>query len=117
MMEIHWDWQDWLRRGIPDEVTLKALNPDSFRTHFGRDVIARCHARRIPVYLSAFVHAGGVLGRKDWKRYLGQAVRSSGLDGFIVYEHSFLFVAHDDGRIVDINPEFTAYLRERNRRH
>lgn len=111
LREIHWDWETWLERGIPDEVTLKALNLHAFRTHFGREVIRRCREKGIPVQFCTFIHRHGILGLKNWKEFLARQVRDSGLTGFNVYENAELIISQQNGRLKIVQPELWDYLQ------
>ena len=92
MMEIYFDWRSWLEQGIPDEVTLKNFHSNPHKIHFGRELIARCNAKNIPVY---------------------NGPRDSGANGRIIYEHAFAFAAQLDGTIKEIKPGWTENIRKK----
>jgi hypothetical protein len=115
-MEIFWDWQSWLKEGLADEVTFKVLNPDNLQTHFGRTLIQQCRRNKIPLYYSPFINAWGVLGRPDWQDFLAKRIRNSGINGLVIYEHSFIYVAQLDGTLVNREKPLTEFLAELSNR-
>jgi hypothetical protein len=115
MMNIYWDWHNWLEQDICDEVTFKALNPNSFRSTFGRELIFACREKNIPVYFSPFVHriSPGNMCQVDWKDYISKQVPDSGVSGLILYEHATLFASRPDGKIENLKKEFTDFVRRK----
>lgn len=112
LREIHWDWETWLERGLADEVTMKALNIHTFRSHFGREVIRRCREKNIPVHFCHFIHRWGILGLKDWKDYLARQARNSGITGFNLYENAELIISQKNGSLKVVQPELLNYIRQ-----
>ena len=114
MMNIHWDWHDWLEQGICDGVTFKALNPNSFRSSFGRELISTCQEKNIPVYLSPFMHriSPGNACQLDWKDYISRQVPDSGVSGLILYEFATIFTGRSNGKIDNLKKEFTDFVRQ-----
>jgi hypothetical protein len=111
MMDIHWDWQGWLKEGIPDEVTYKALYANSYRSYMGRTLLEQCHKKGIPVYYCPFIHC--LLGQVPdlWKAGL-KDLRQSGLDGLIVYENATIYKSRLDGSIESLYPDFMQTIKQ-----
>ena len=114
MMNIYWDWHDWLEQGICDGVTFKALNPNSFRSSFGRELISTCQKKKIPVYLSPFVHriSPGIACQMDWKDYISRQIPDSGINGLVLYEFATLFAGQSNGKINNLKRDFTDFIRQ-----
>lgn len=93
-MEIALPWRQWIEEEICDGVTLKALNVWANDTAFGREVIAACHAKGIPVSFASFIHS--VFGSSQKEEIL-QSYLTSPYDAFNVYEFATLFEFTPDG--------------------
>ncbi len=91
MMEIHWDWREWIARDLPDEITLKLIDADAIRDPETAELIARCRSKAIPVSACPFVH-----GLADPVRYLAD-IASLGITAFTAYEAASLWQAKPAG--------------------
>ena len=97
MMEIHWDWQEWLRKSIPDEITFKTIFTDSVFSQEALSLFKLCHDKEIPISVCPFLHAV-----PDLSNYLSR-VKTLGANAFIVYESATVWKAnHDD--FEELNP-------------
>ena len=97
LAEIHFDWRQWLDEGIPDAVTYKFFNAESYATHFGRELIAKCNAKNIPIY---------------WCSSASQGARNAGLDGAVLYEFITYFKTQPDGEVVPRDPGAKAWFQK-----
>lgn len=91
MMDIHWDWRDWLEKGIPDEVTFKIIKADNAFSTEACELIERCRAQGVPVSACPFIHA--IENPAD---YL-ESIEQLGVDAFTIYEAATLWQAVPDG--------------------
>lgn len=97
LAEIDFKWRQWLDEDIPDAVTYKFFNPKSYTTHFGRELIAKCNAKGIPVY---------------WCGGADHGVRNSGVDGTVMYEFITYFKTQPDGEVVPRDPGAKAWFHK-----
>jgi hypothetical protein len=95
-MDIAMPWREWIEERICDAVTLKALNPWSNDTAFGREVIASCHAQGIPVSFSPFIHSAFL---SEHKNELLSSYLSSSYDAFNFYEFATLIKFTPQGEV------------------
>jgi hypothetical protein len=99
MMELDWNWKEWIEKGIPDEVTLKCLYPESPFTHTARELLQLCQNRKIPVTVSPFINL-----KIDFEEHLN-SLRNLGFSAFNVYESATLWKAGDNN-LEALHPEF-----------
>jgi endonuclease IV len=91
MMEIHWDWQNWLEKEIADEVTFKTIYTDNAFSTEGLKLINLCREKEISVSICPFLHA-----INDLSEYLSK-VEDLGIDAFTIYEAATLWKAEKNG--------------------
>lgn len=106
MMEMHWDWPTWIHTLRPDQVTLKLISENNYRSHHAREVISTCNQFGIPVILCAFLHSIQERINDQWAEYFAE-LKSLGLSGFDVYEYATCFVNNPDGStttLLDVSP-------------
>ena len=87
MMEINWDWRDWLKKGIADEVTFKTIRKDNAFSPEGLELVKLCGDKKVPVSICPFLH-----GLTDLPEYLSK-IEELGIDAFIIYEAATLWKA------------------------
>ncbi|MDD5597077.1 MAG: hypothetical protein PHV82_03980 [Victivallaceae bacterium] len=91
MMEIHWDWRQWLTEGIPDEVTYKVIHTADTFSPEGCELLESCRNGNIPATVCPFIHA-----LPDPAAYLAE-IENSGARAFNCYEAATLWDAVPDG--------------------
>jgi hypothetical protein len=107
-MNILCDWRDWLREGLVDRVTGKALWPQS---RLSRSVLELAHAKGIPVTYAPYCN--NFFEDRRTANHLGDSPegctepvgrlidwgRRSGYDSFLFYECASALRANPDGTI------------------
>ena len=91
MMEIHWDWRNWLEKGIADEVTFKTIRKDNVFSPEGLELVKLCGDTKVPVSICPFLHA-----INDLSEYLSK-IEGLGVNAFTIYEAATLWTAEPDG--------------------
>ena len=91
MMEIHWDWRNWIARGIPDEITLKLIHANAAFAPETAELIALCRQRAIPVSACPFLHALTNLASYQ------ADIAAIGIAAFTAYESATLWQASPEG--------------------
>lgn len=105
VMEMHWDWQNWLATVAPDEVTFKAFVPDGYDTYFGRELIAACRQRNIKVNFSPWLHC-----MEDYAKINDMA--RFGCNAFLIYENATVFGLKLDGTVTVLQPKLIDVLKK-----
>jgi hypothetical protein len=90
MMEIDWNWREWIKKGIPDEVTFKCLSGNSPFTHTALELLQLCQVNGIPVTVSPFINL-----KIDFKEHM-HSLQKLGFSAFNVYESATLWKAVDN---------------------
>ena len=108
MMEIHWNWRDWLEKMLPDEVTFKTIVTDSAFSQEGLELIRLCHAKAIPISVCPFLHT-----ISDLAGYLDK-IEGIGADALNVYESATVWRAIPRG-FKELNPHANEILRKKFR--
>ncbi|MCX5662006.1 MAG: hypothetical protein NTW19_20190 [Planctomycetota bacterium] len=107
-LNITYDWQTWLREGLLDYVTGKALWPSG---SFAREVIALAHSLGVPVTYAPYCN--NFFEERRHANHMGESPvgchvpvermiewgRASGYDGFTFYECASALRAKADGTV------------------
>lgn len=96
-MNIHFDWETWIREGLLDEVTLKTAD---VRSYPGAQALAM--ARDLGLKTNFCPYVNGLPRRPDGDRIMQHIVREAreaGVDGMILYENAAFVAATDDGGV------------------
>lgn len=97
MMEMHWDWSTWIDKLRPDQVTMKLIGEESYRSHHSREVVRRCAEYGIRVIVCPFLHSVAQRIGGQWPAYLDD-LRRRGFAGLDVYEHATCYVNQPNGQ-------------------
>lgn len=99
MMELDWNWREWIEKGIPDEVTLKCLSWESPFTSTALELLQLCQNRKIPVTVSPFINL-----KIDFEEHL-KSLRHLGYSAFNIYESATLWKTGEN-KLEALYPEF-----------
>ena len=104
-MEINWDWQRWIEYLRPDGITFKAINANSYKSHYAIEVVEKCKAHNIPVEFCVFTHCIG----NDTEYF--ESLSKVGFSAVNLYEFASLYKAQE-GKILPLDNKLVAYVKE-----
>jgi len=101
-MEIHFDWANWIREGLADEVTLKVT---SLRAGIAPEAVHLARNAGLPVHFCPYLNLMREFpGGADYARHLRHDAVMGGADGFILYENAAFMAAQSDGSVAITKP-------------
>ncbi len=106
---IVFDWQQWVREGLADEITLMTDTP----ARFDRLTRAAATPRSLPRHFRKYM--ASITYRPRWQRMFRNYLRQSrqlGHAGFIVYESSFVVHGQPDGGFNVLYPDVPRIMDE-----
>lgn len=100
-MEMHFDWETWIREGLADAITLK-MSPA--RGGICPAVISLAREAGLPVYACPYINGLKLPDGPDTAAYMRRDATDAGVDGLIIYENAAFMGARDDGGIEITKP-------------
>ncbi len=96
MMDVEWQWQQWIEEKLADEIVFKLLTFESPFTSWGQEVVNLCRKHALPVAIEQFWQS------LDSPRQYVKDMESSGFTSFTIYEGATIWSADRQGKITCI---------------
>ena len=113
-MNVHWDWPNWIREGLLDEITVKRWRMDALTNGIAPRIVAEARQAGLPVNYCPYLNAlpSGNSGRQVLDFHRREALEG-GATRFIMYENAAFMRARDDGAIEITQPWMVEMVADR----
>ena len=113
-MNLHWDWPNWIREGLLDEITVKRWRMDALTNGIAPRIVAEARRASLPVNYCPYLNAlpPGNSGRQVLDFHRREALEG-GAARFIMYENAAFMRARDDGAIEITQPRMVEMVAGR----
>lgn len=96
MMDVEWQWRQWIEEKLADEIVFKLLTFESPFTSWGQEVVKFCRKHALPVAIEQFWQS------LNSPRQYVKDMATLGFTSFTIYEGATVWSANRQGKITCI---------------
>ncbi|MHC4872969.1 MAG: hypothetical protein ACYTFY_14090 [Planctomycetota bacterium] len=115
-MNMYFAWEDWIKEGLADEITIK--DTPLFEPSRWAKIARLSRPRKMPAYLCS--HWCSIPGQHSWQKKFRAALEESleaGMSGWILYESAMIVKMDPKGKLKQLNPEAFKIMKDFRSQH